>query len=291
MRFFWLCRNLTLIVFVAAVAVEGSFLTPALSAEAQAGPAAAGATAVSGALALPSVLDRSTEARQTIQKGRAAYDALNGYQARMHREIRKKDGRLQMAEMFLRIDKKPATVLLKYTDGPQATLQVLQSEGNFDGKLMTRPPGLFFDFIPIVAMSPDDPRVKSEESRPIQTVGIGHMIEAYSEDWAKAEAKGQAKVLSIMRDEVLVTGPYAEPATKTIRLELLIDSPEEKHPKTVLHFRESDGLPVQIALYAAGSDVPDETYTYYAIVTNPAKDDPAFVSLVDRRLLELYKKI
>lgn len=240
--------------------------------------------------AVAAVPDRMTEADQLMQKGLASYRALEGYQARM-REEAKKDGRLRTTEMFLRVDKKPETVLLKYTDGPQATLQVLYSKDHFDNKLMTRPPGLFFEFIPIIAMSPDDPRVKNEESRPITSAGIGYMIEELSEEWKEAEAKGQAKALSVMRDEVLITGPYAEPATPTTRLEFRIDSPGESHPKKVLHFRQSDGLPVQLELYKPGSETPDETYTYYAVVTNPAKNDPAFLKLVDRRLIELYNKI
>lgn len=234
--------------------------------------------------------DRAAEARALIQKGTSAYDALGGYLARMHRELRLKNGRLKIDEMFLRYDK-PKTIFLKYTDGAQQGLQVLYSEGNFDGKLMTRPPGPLFDFIPIVAMSPDDKRIKNEESRPIQNAGIGHMIQKFGSDWNAAEAAGQAKVVSIMRDEVAVYGPYAEPPVRTTRLEVLIETPERTHPKVVVHFRETDGLPVQMELFKSGSASPDEAYTYYSIVTDPAKDHALFTGAIDKRLLEYYKKI
>lgn len=245
------------------------------------------------AVAAPAVVppsDKAAEAGRLLRNGLASYRALSGYQARM-REETQKNGRLKTTEMFLRHDKQPETILLKYTGGSKATLQVLYSKDRFDGKLMTRPPGLFFEFIPIIAMSPDDPRVKGEESRPITSAGIGYMIEQLSEEWAEAEANGQAGVLSVTQDQVLITGPNAEPAAPTTRLDFRIDSPGESHPRKVLHFRKSDGLPIRLELYKPDSQTPDETYTYYAIVTNPAKNDPAFVKLVDRRLLELYNKI
>lgn len=250
---------------------------------------AEGAAAIQ-APAAPAAADRMTQAGQLIQKGQAAYDALKGYEARMHRELRLKNGRLKIDEMYLRYDK-PHTVFLKYTDGAQASLQVLYSEGKFDGKLMTRPPGPLFDFIPIVAMSPDDPRVKNEESRPIQNAGIGHMIEKFSADWAAAAAAGQASVVSIMNDEVAVYGVHAEPAVKSIRLEALIQTPGRDHPKVVVQFRAYDGLPIQMDLYPAGSASPDESYIYYAITPNPAMNDAMFVGMIDKRILELYKQI
>lgn len=262
-----------LAVLLAPAAVAAEYTIPA-----QTAPAAA------------PVLDRSAEANALIQKGLSTYGAMNGYLARMHRELRLKNGRLKIDEMFLRYDK-PHTVFLKYTDGAQSGLQVLYSEGHFDGKLMTRPPGPLFDFIPIVAMSPDDPRVKNEESRPIQNAGIGHMIEKFNADWTAAAAAGQAKVVSTMRDEVAVYGAHAEAPVRTVRLEVLIETPERVFPKVVVHFRESDGLPVQMELFKAGSTAPDETYTYYAITLDPSKNDPAFVSMADKRILQYYNQI
>ncbi len=234
--------------------------------------------------------DRSVEAKALIQKGLAAYDGLKSYQARMHRELRLKGGRLKIDEMYLRYDK-PQTVLLKYTDGPQEGLQVLYSEGNFDGKLMTRPPGPLFDFIPIVAMSPDDKRIKNEESRPIQNVGIGHLIQKFQADWSAAEAAGQASVVSIIPDEVAVYNSYSSEPVKTTRLEVLMKTPDRAYPKVVVHFRQSDGLPVQMELFTEGSASPDEVYTYYTITLDPAPDDAFFLSMVDKRLIELYRKI
>jgi len=247
--------------------------------------------AVDPAVTAPALApDRKVEARGLIQKGLDAYGAFSSYEARMHRELRLKSGRLKIDEMFLRYDK-PRTIFLKYTGGSQASLQVLYSEGNFDGKLMTRPPGAMFDFIPIVAMSPDDKRIKNEESRPIQNAGIGHLIEKFSRDWVEAEAAGQASVTSVMRDEVAMYGMEGGEPVKTTRLEVLLKTPGRAYPKVVVQFRESDGLPVQMELFAEGSASPDESYTYYAIQTDPAKNDPVFVSMIDKRLLEYYRKL
>lgn len=234
--------------------------------------------------------DRSAEAGQLISRGQAAYDAIGSYTARMHRELRLKSGRLKIDEMFLRYDK-PKTIFLKYVSGSQNGLQVLFSEGNFGGKLMTRPPGPMFDFIPIVEMSPDDKRIKNEESRPIQNAGIGHLISKFSADWTAAEAAGQAEVVSIINDEVRAYGTNAGEPVKTKRLEVLLNTPGRMHPKTVVHFRESDGLPVQMELFKAGSSSPDEAYTYHAIKLDPAKDDAAFVNMIDKRLLKHYRQI
>lgn len=249
------------------------------------------------ALALPSAAaepalsgGRIEEARALVRRGRSAYEGLKGYTARMHRELKLKNGRLKIDEMFLRYDK-PRTIFLKYTSGAQNGLQVLWSEGRFDGKLMTRPPGPMFDFIPIVAMSPDDKRIKNEESRPIQNAGIGHLIEKFAADWAAADAAGQAEVVSIISDEVRVYGANAGEPVRTRRLEVLLKTPGRAHPKTVVHFRESDGLPVQMELFKAGSSSPDEAYTYHAIQADPAKDDPTFLGMIDKRLLKYYRQI
>lgn len=248
------------------------------------------AFAAPAAADLPAASDRSAEAQALVQKGLAAYDALKGYGARMHRELRLKNGRLKIDEMYLRYDK-PRTIFLKYTDGVQEGLQVLYSEGNFDGKLMTRPPGPLFDFIPIVAMSPDDKRIKNEESRPIQNAGIGHMIHKFADDWTAAAAAEQASVVSIIPDEVAVYNSYSSDPVRTTRLEVKLQTPGRTYPKVVIHFRQSDGLPVQMELFTEGSASPDETYIYYSIVPDPSPDEPVFISMIDKRLLEYYRKI
>ncbi len=94
-----------------------------------------------------------------------------------------------------------------------------------------------------------------------------------------------------MRDEVAMYGMEGGEPVKTTRLEVLLKTPDRTYPKVVVQFRESDGLPVQMELYKEGSASPDESYTYYAIRTDPAKDDAVFVSMIDKRLLEHYRKL
>ena len=263
-------------------------LAPAAVARAEEGPGPAqslpeAAQAVSTQVAAPAAAeaDPFEPVQAVVDRALGAYGALNSYQAHLHRELRLKDGRMKSEEMFLRCDK-PHTVFLKYLTGSSATLQVLYSEGNFGGKLMTRPPGLFFDFIPIQAMDPADPRVTSAENRPIQDAGIGHMIEKFSADLAEARISGLARVVSLAP---------AEGMSGVTRLEVVLDLPGRTYPKTVMYFEDGEGLPIGMEM--APADGPaTEIYRYSDFQPDPAKDDAVFLRMIDRRILvDSYQKI
>jgi hypothetical protein len=217
-----------------------------------------------------------------VQKGVTAYDGLSGYQAMLHRETPKKDSRkMRVDEMFLRYDK-PSTIFMKYTAGRQKSLQVLWSDGNFGGKIMTRPPGPFFDFIPIQAMDPEDKRITREEARPLKDAGIGHMINQFAREWSDGQAAGKAKVESI--------GPASDDQGLT-RLQVRIDAPNRQYAREAIYFRDADGLPVGVEFLTDQGAVV-ESYRYSAIKANPAKDDAELTAAMDPRLFsEYYSKI
>ncbi len=48
---------------------------------------------------------------------------------------------------------------------------------------------------------------------------------------------------------------------------------------------------IQMELFKAGSSSPDEAYTYHSIKLDPAEDDAAFVSMIDKRLIKYYRQI
>jgi hypothetical protein len=219
------------------------------------------------------------EAQAIVGKGLVASKGLESYQATLQRAIRR-DGKMKSEKMFIRREGK-GTIFLKYITGRSATLQVLFSEGKFDGKIVTRPPGLFFDFIPIQLMDPKDPRVTGKEKRPLTDAGIGHMIESFAKDLADAEVAGRARVIS------LAPAPGMKDVT---RLEVELAVPASKYPRTAMYFR-ADGLPIGVELFPAAGPA-SETYHYTDIQPNPAKDDAVFLKNIDARILnDYYKKI
>lgn len=256
--------------------IKRSLMTAALTAASMFVASVSGLANVAGTGAL------EARASDLIQNGVSAYDGLNGYQAILRRETPKKDSRKKRVdEMFIRYDK-PATIFMKYTTGRQKSLEVLWSDGNFAGKIMTRPPGALFGFIPIQAMDPEDKRITREEARPLKDAGIGHMINQFAREWADGQAAGGTKVESI--------GPAVDDQSLT-RLQVRIDAPNRQYPREALYFRDADGLPVGVEfLNDQGTIV--ESYRYSAIKANPAKDDAELTAAMDPRLFsEYYSKI
>ena len=147
---------------------------------------------------------------------------------------------------------------------------------------MSRPGGFLFNFIPIVPLAKDDPRILSQEEHPIETAGIGYFLEDFTQDFVKAKSTNQVKVVSLEATEV--DGEEAQ------RLEVLFDEPGKDYPRVSVAFSKKHNLPVEIRLYAEPDGDP-EVYRYLNLKLNPPRDDEAFQKSIDRRLYDHYQKI
>jgi len=236
---------------------------------------------LSAAVASPGVVKDPTlvQAQELIQRAVTAYDQLDNYQANFQREIpaQKKKGE----KAFIRFEK-PFSIYMHWQNGSKRGLQILYSRGNFDNKILARPGGFLFSLIPVVHMSKDDPRVKSEESHSIDHAGIGYLIEDFANDFATYGLTQQVEVLSI--EEVVVQGEAASELT------VFYDVPDINYPKVSVAFSNAHGMPVEIKYYKDFEE-PVEIYRYLSIGVNVDRENEEFRKSIDRRLYSSYKKI
>jgi hypothetical protein len=222
-------------------------------------------------------LERSAE---LIRRSLRAYDALEGYQAVFAREELEGDGSWDREATFLKFDK-PFTIFMGWTDGEERGRQILYSEGNFDGKMMVRVPG-FFNLIPLIPLSPDDPRILRAEKHPITSAGIGHFLQEFAQSFEESKGKGAVRVLALEETEA-----GGEPC---VLLDVHFQDPAYEYPRTAVAFSRRHGLPVEVRLYRDGSTLV-EAYRYEGLIVNPGSDDAAFKAQSDGRLFNLYQKI
>ena len=116
------------------------------------------------------------EAQDLIQHSLEAYERLDNYQVRF---VRAYPGERKEEDIFMRFEK-PFVVYMHWTAGSSRGLQILYSDRHFDDKILARPGGLLFNFIPIIPMDKDDPRVMKGEAHSIETAGIGYFVHDFA---------------------------------------------------------------------------------------------------------------
>jgi len=219
------------------------------------------------------------EAQEIIHQAVGTYDRLDSYQASLERQYSGED--VKPEEIFLRFEK-PLVVYMHWLNGSQRGLQVVYSNRHFDDKILSRPPGFLFQFIPIVHLAKDDPRVMKAESHSIEKAGIGYILNDFAQDFADARASNQVKVLSV--EDVEIDGEKAK------RITVLFNVPMRNYPKVSMAFSEEHHLPIEIKLYRSLENSP-EVYRYLNLSINPPRDNEAFQKSIDRRLFNSYQKI
>ncbi|MBF0254658.1 MAG: DUF1571 domain-containing protein [Candidatus Omnitrophica bacterium] len=233
------------------------------------------AVAADGAPASASAdLDQAVRLTDAAMK---AYGALDSYQAVMHRDRVTERG-TKSDIIFIRFEK-PFSVFMKWIGAERRGQQLLYVPGKFDDQLLCKPPGFFFEFIPIVHMDRDDPRIMKEEAQPIDRAGIGYFLEKFDLDLKDAIASGKVIVRSV-REGLADDAP-------AVWVDVVFDAQEMEYPRLEIGFSETNHLPVAFRLYRNADDLAAE-YVYADLKLDPTREDPEFLKEIDRRILSDY---
>jgi len=224
--------------------------------------------------------DKVAQAYQLITDANTAYASLSGYQVTFLKEIKKDDGGLMKETSFMKFEK-PFTIYMNLTKGHGTGRQILYSEGKFDDKMMVRPSGFMFSFIPLVPIELDDPRVAKKEKHSIKRAGIGKFLERLTANFGKYRASNQLTVQSIEQVE--------EDGVKGTVVDFRFDDNDYAYPRTVVTFSQITKLPLKIYLYSSENELA-EFYYYQGLRLNTAKDDSAFKHISDPRIFDLFSK-
>jgi len=223
----------------------------------------------------------AARAHHVISLSLSAYGNLRSYQADFEREMFKDGKPVKSEKIYMRFEK-PFVIFMKWLSGRSMGQQIVYSKDDFDGKLLTRPPGFFFLFIPIVHLAPDDPRLMKEEKQPIQNAGVGYFLGKFSSDFEEAAAAGQLEVLSVRLDSLR--------GEEVTWLRVRFNTPGREYPVVSVAFSQNSRMPLEIRLFTEGN-VLSRAYRYGNFTFNPPRDHNAFRSGIDGRLWDMYKQI
>ncbi len=230
-------------------------------------------------LALAKDMQLINQAQTVIQQSVQAYEQLQSYQSLMQREYPGEDKKSE--DIWVRFEK-PFVIFMGWKAGPKSGLQIVYARDHFEDKILARPKGFLFTFIPIVHMSKTDPRIGDEEEHSIDTAGIGYMLNDFAEDFLKALPEDKLDVVSIK--DVEIQGEAAQEIT------VVFDDPSRKYPKVSVAYSKEHGLPVETT-YFTSTDQPYEIYRYLNLKPNSALNDEEFKTAIDHRLHDYLLEI
>lgn len=124
--------------------------------------------------------DPLADVRRLYRLAAERYASVDGYVARMRRRetVGGKDGVEELIELKFR--KQPWSVHLRWLDGKAVGREAIYVQGRHDDKLHTKlapsDPGSFL--LKRVALSPDDPRVRSNSRHRITDAGVGVLLDS-----------------------------------------------------------------------------------------------------------------
>jgi len=216
-------------------------------------------------------------AQELLETSIAAYQKLSKYQTIFDTTEMNDEGEWEVETSLLRFEK-PFTLMMNFSAGKKSGMQLLYAQGKFNDDIHVRMPGFIFKMIPLIAISPDDPRVVGKNKHSIRKAGIGSFLEEFGESFAESVQAGNMKILTI--DEIEVRGE------KATLVDINYGMPFE-YPRTSVAFSKRTNLPLEVKLYKNQQDLV-ESYRYLQLVVNPAPDDAQFVSATDPRIVEKF---
>jgi len=221
------------------------------------------------------------EVHNALKSAWERYQGIHAYQAQFHKRERSRDGEWKSEVMLLKFEK-PFTLYMRWTEGDRKGTEILYSRGYFENKILVRPPGFLFRFIPIFHLAPDDPRLRAGEKHSIEHAGIGYFLEQFVASFRESLDAG--------RVEVLWNGPSVVAGERVRRIGVRFSDPTYRYPLTEVSLSENHGLPVEIRLYDADS-ILVEVYRYLDLAIDPRRDDPLFREDADFRMFDLFNKV
>ncbi|MFT5206723.1 MAG: hypothetical protein ACI9CF_000463 [Candidatus Omnitrophota bacterium] len=212
------------------------------------------------------------QASTLVQKSVSAYTQMQSYQSLMQREYPGEGKKSE--DIWVRFEK-PFAIFMGWKAGPKKGLQIVYARNHFEDKILARPKGFLFTFIPIVHMAKTDPRIGSEEEHSIDTAGIGYMLNDFADDFSKALAEGNIDEISI--NDVEIDGEVAREVT------VVFNDENRKFPKVSMAYSKDHNLPVETIYFTAEGE-PYEIYRYLDLKPNSDLNDDANKSAIDHRL-------
>ncbi len=217
----------------------------------------------------------------TLGRAWERYQEIQGYQAQFQKRELSRDGTWKSEVMFLKFEK-PFTLYMRWTEGDRKGTEILYSRGYYGNKILVRPPGFLFKFIPIIHLAPEDRRLRAHEKHSIDHAGIGYFLEEFVESFKESLDAGKV--------EVLWNGPDSVVGERVRRIGVSFSDPTYRYPRTEVAISEEHGLPVEIRLYDSKSMLV-EVYRYLHLAVNPRRDDPLFRENADFRMFDLFSKV
>jgi hypothetical protein len=178
------------------------------------------------------------------------------------------DGELRERETGFMKFRKPLSVYIKWTKGPNAGTEVLYVKGENDGKLLAKPTGLLG--LKTYRLDPRGRLAMADNRHPITDAGIGHTIDLLESSRKRAVANGVARV------RLLPKAPKARPPGA--RFELIVDAGRNAGyycRRAVVTFDEKTGLVSAIQVYDWDNRLLED-YRYFNIKTDPGLTDRDF---------------
>ncbi|MCA9396731.1 MAG: DUF1571 domain-containing protein [Candidatus Omnitrophica bacterium] len=210
-----------------------------------------------------------------------AYQGISNYQVIFERKETSGNTKSRDEEIFMRFEK-PLNLFMKWNTGHSRGQQILFAEGYFDDKLLVRPPGFLFEFIPIVHLDQDDPRLaEGGEKKSIKHAGIGYFLEKFAEDYSEAAAS--QLVLFSQGDRVDVEGETGQKVIYDFNV------PGREYPHVEIVFSDEHRMPIEIVMTSA--DNREEVYRYRNLRADVDRSNPEFKKTISPKLVKDYQQI
>jgi outer membrane lipoprotein-sorting protein len=123
-----------------------------------------------------------------LAEAQAAYDTVESYTAIFHKQQRIAGELLEEENIFLKFNKKPYSLYMKWVAEPYKGGELLYVAGWNKDRIKAHRGG-FFSFI-IRNLDPNDPKLMQNDLRPVTSTGVGFLLQTVAMNMRKAIKAG-----------------------------------------------------------------------------------------------------
>jgi outer membrane lipoprotein-sorting protein len=209
----------------------------------------------------------SEELFQIFEGFRTAYEKVEDYTAKLHKEERNERGKWHKEVIDFKF-KKPFAVRMKWLQGSDREAAFV--EGKYDNKITVKLGGLISIIIPKVHLDPESDMAKDDSGHTIREAGLGYMMEEIVKVTEDAHGKGDLglKLLTVEKkngsNSNILKVERTLPGGKGYATE-----------KLIIYVDEELGLPVGVERYDAKGKVFGKYY-YRDLKVNQNLEDSVF---------------
>lgn len=200
-----------------------------------------------------------------LQRSLAAYSRVNDYSCTFHKKELVK-GEIQESRNLHFKFRKPASYYLKYTDGDDAGLEAIYSEGRYNNKLEVHLGGYFSFFR--VAVDPRGAQALKSNRHPIMDAGIGQILSLVEQNYRQAKTDPESRIT--------LEGETALNGRKVQLIKAIFPKGRGYYGGKVLVFIDRETfLPVKITVHGWNNEFLED-YQYDNIKLNVGLNDRDF---------------